>query len=89
MQEGIQLPSCPDSDTQSNLDRLNKLEKIGLLPSAKAWIEMREIRNSITHEYPDNEEDMINGIKEALQYFPEIENIVTNLENYIKILNEK
>ena len=43
-----------ETDDQSLLDRLNKLEKIGLLPSAKAWIEMRYTRNFITHEYPDD-----------------------------------
>ena len=45
-----------DTNIQNQLDRLYKLEKRGLLPSDKDWSMMRDIRNSITHEYPDNPE---------------------------------
>ena len=50
------------AEIQTNLDRLNRLEKIGFLPSAEAWIKMREFRNLITHEYPDNPELMCNSM---------------------------
>ncbi len=42
----------------TTLDCLNKLEKLGLLPNAKTWIEMRTIRNLVTHEYPDQPQIM-------------------------------
>jgi hypothetical protein len=60
----------------STLDRLNKLEKLGLLPSAKEWIDMRTIRNLVTHEYPDQPQVMaeqldkiINEAQRLLSYW--------------------
>ena len=49
-------PQVEDANIQNQLDRLYKLEKIRLLPSVKDWTMMRDIRNSIAHEYPDNPE---------------------------------
>ena len=34
------------------LDILHKMEKLNLLDQAKDWIILRQIRNSISHEYP-------------------------------------
>lgn len=34
------------------LDILHKMEKLNLLDQAKDWISLRQIRNSISHEYP-------------------------------------
>jgi len=38
------------------LDKLNRLEKLGLLPSVERWQYLREIRNRFTHDYPDDPE---------------------------------
>lgn len=38
------------------LDKLNKLEKLNLISSAAEWMQMRQIRNSLSHEYPDHPE---------------------------------
>ena len=40
----------------SFIDKLNKLERIGAISSTEYWKEIRNIRNEITHEYPDQEE---------------------------------
>ncbi|MDQ6973374.1 MAG: hypothetical protein Q9M10_00705 [Mariprofundaceae bacterium] len=40
-------------DLNSFIDKLNRLEKIGAIPSANAWLQLREMRNSFSHEYPD------------------------------------
>ena len=52
----------------SGLDRLHKLEKLGILPSALNWIMMRELRNHITHEYPDNPELMASNLNKTVEY---------------------
>ena len=36
------------------IDKLNRLEKIGALASAEQWLSLREMRNQIAHEYPDD-----------------------------------
>jgi len=40
----------------SMIDKLNRLEKIGIIDSAEFWDELRELRNHLTHEYPDHPE---------------------------------
>ena len=34
------------------LDILHKMEKLNLLDNAKDWVVLRQIRNTISHEYP-------------------------------------
>ena len=41
-------------DLRAFIDKLNRLEKIGAIPSADDWLLMREIRNAFSHDYPDD-----------------------------------
>lgn len=36
------------------IDKLNHLEKLYYLDDANWWLDLREIRNNLTHDYPDN-----------------------------------
>ena len=54
-------------DGESFLDRLHKLEKLGILPSSKEWVAMRELRNHFTHEYPDNPGLMASNLNKAVE----------------------
>lgn len=62
------------------LDKLHKLEKLEYLPDVYWWIELRNIQNSIVHEYPDNAllSEHLNGLipqaKNLLQYWQELKN---------------
>lgn len=38
------------------LDQLNRLEKIGVLPSVQRWQELREIRNRFAHDSPEDDD---------------------------------
>jgi len=38
------------------LDKLNRLEKMGILPSVQRWQQLREIRNKFAHDYPEGDE---------------------------------
>ena len=42
-------------DAITFIDKLNKLEKLGYISSSDWWIELRELRNQIAHDYPNNE----------------------------------
>ncbi len=44
------------------LDMLNKLEKLGYIHSTKEWINLRKIRNEISHHYDDEPEEMSQAI---------------------------
>lgn len=36
----------------SMLDRMNRLEQLGWLPSAEEWADLRRVRNEFAHDYP-------------------------------------
>lgn len=36
------------------IDKINELEKLMIIDDADTWHIMREMRNHLTHEYPDN-----------------------------------
>jgi len=48
------------------IDALNRLEKLGFLPSAKEWLVLRKIRNEIAHQYDDEPEEMSQAINHIL-----------------------
>ena len=43
-----------EEDAVAFIDKLNKLEKLGYIEDANWWVELREIRNKIAHDYPDD-----------------------------------
>jgi len=40
------------SDSLTFVDKLNRLEKLGVLDSTAHWLLMREMRNQFAHDYP-------------------------------------
>ena len=71
-------------EEMSVLDILDKLEKLSIIDDANQWVEFRKIRNILTHEYPFNEEEMINGLKSGLTAFIDIKNIYFKIIKYIE-----
>jgi hypothetical protein len=69
-------------DNMSLLDILDKLEKFEIIQNASDWMGYRKLRNKLTHEYPNNEEDVINGIKLSMEAFNDIEEILLKIINY-------
>ena len=65
------------------IDILNKLEKFQIIASENDWKYFRKLRNILTHEYPDNEDDLIQGIKEALVVYPKVKAIYQNIKIYL------
>jgi len=74
-------------DNMSLIDILDKLEKLEIIENADRWINYRNIRNKLTHEYPDNEDEVIDGIKMAVQHFKEISLILKSIKYYIETNN--
>lgn len=54
------------------LDVLNNLEKLNILPNAKRWMAMRELRNHVVHEYPDNPSLMCQNLNETIVFAQEL-----------------
>lgn len=62
-------------------DILHKLERLEFIESARRWMDFREIRNALTHEYPDNNDEIIEGIKLSLNAYKEIKNIYDKIKS--------
>ena len=58
-------------DTGSIIDRLNRMEKRGLIESAQDWKQIREERNEIAHDYviEDNQEFYLTLINLTPKFF--------------------
>lgn len=72
-----------DSDAMAFIDKLNRLEKLGALPSAAQWLELRALRNVLAHEYSENAEELAEAINTLYEEFPSIREISAALDGYI------
>ncbi len=51
--------------TGSALDNLNKAEKLGLLTSVMQWLDVRNLRNKLIHEYMHDAEEFALALNQA------------------------
>jgi len=56
----------PSDENISFLDLLNKLEKLNFLENTKEWIQLRDKRNKIAHQYDDEPFEMTQAINDIL-----------------------
>jgi hypothetical protein len=61
-------------------DRINRAEKKGLIAAADKFIEIRELRNQIAHEYNPNA--MLTIFTEVLHYCPPLFDAVVRVHRY-------
>ncbi len=73
-------------DALSFIDKLNKLEKIGYLTDVNWWMDLREIRNAITHDYPNDYiiiathmTVLLNKVEELLNFWDHLKSKISNL----------
>ena len=57
------------------IDVLNKLERLELLENSDDWIDYRKLRNSLTYEYPNNSDEIIEAIKLSIEVYEEMKKI--------------
>ncbi len=69
-------------DTGTIRDRLNRAEKKELISSTDDFIEIRKLRNDITHEYIL--EEMFIIFEKVMQYTPVLEESVKRIKKYCK-----
>ena len=51
--------------TGSALDNLNRAEKLGFLPSVEQWLDARNLRNKLVHEYMSDPEEFASALNTA------------------------
>ncbi len=59
------------------------IEKEGIIDFDK-WIEFRDVRNELEHDYPDELEDTLRGLKYCVDSFSQIEEIVKRVFDFSK-----
>jgi hypothetical protein len=69
------------------IDLLNRLEKLNILESAEQWLELRKIRNALSHTYEDEPEELSIAINSILDRKSNIENIYKNIVDYCSSIN--
>lgn len=66
------------------IDILNRMEKLNIIDSAQNWIELRKIRNEITHEYPSNLKERIEGINILVENFTVFQQILARCSRLLE-----
>ena len=66
------------------IDVLLKLEKLGILENHEQWLFMREVRNTVTHEYPFNKDELIAGLNQLMEHVPVISSIWLKQYDYVQ-----
>jgi hypothetical protein len=66
------------------IDRLAKLEQLGIIPSAEDWMLLRETRNILTHEYPFITDEVIDGLNLLNSHCELLMEIWEKIYNYIQ-----
>lgn len=62
-------------------DRINRAEKNGLIKGADIFVEIRKLRNTISHEYAANVKEII---EKALEFSPALLESVELIKGYCK-----
>lgn len=74
-------------DNKSYIDKLNKLEKLEILPSVTWWQELRKLRNILVHDYPDNPGFIADNLNTAFIQAKRLLAFWGSLVDYIKLNN--
>ncbi|MEJ5284141.1 MAG: hypothetical protein ACP5Q5_03015 [Brevinematia bacterium] len=70
-----------DTSEKSMIDLINLGEKIGIPITEDLWMNIRLMRNMITHEYPDSLQDIVTAINELQNLLPSISKLVEFLSH--------
>jgi len=62
----LELAQEPVPDNVTFAEKLNRLERIGAIPSACEWKQFRVVRNALAHEYPEDPELRASAINRFL-----------------------
>ena len=55
-----------EEETMSMRDVLDRLERLGVIDSVESWVYMRELRNTIAHDYPLDTQEVVLSLNELV-----------------------
>lgn len=69
------------------IDKIHKLEGIGIITDAQVWQDMRKTRNHISHEYPDHPEIIARHLNKLFELTPKLLEILARIKAQSTIHN--
>jgi hypothetical protein len=71
-----------NAESRPFIDVLMSLEKYRVVENAGPWQEFRELRNNLSHEYPDNFEESAVTLNLLFQKWPQFRGIYTRIRDF-------
>lgn len=68
------------------IDKLNRLEQLGAIPSSQEWLELRQLRNQLAHEYEDNTKEQSEIINLVFSKHSRMLEIFQQVQNYVRAI---
>ncbi len=66
---------------------LSNIEKENIIDSLENWIELREVRNELEHDYPEELQEALDDLKYCVDSFEQLEGYYLNSLNFFKKYN--
>jgi hypothetical protein len=68
----------------SALDNLNRMEKLGLLASVRDWVEARNLRNRLVHEYQRDADELAGALIRARELVPLLLDTYNRINRHVR-----
>jgi hypothetical protein len=68
----------------SLIDRLNQVERLGLLEDAQAWLAWPNLRKRLVHEYVENPQDFVDALLLAKGYATSLGGVVERIAGWLR-----
>jgi hypothetical protein len=72
-----------DTEAVPMRDVLGIMEKLGIIEQAEDWERLREIRNLLSHDYPDQPFERLQNIELALEGFEHLNRIFIKIKSFV------
>lgn len=69
--------------TAAVIDNLDRAERLGLIPAAEQWMEMRKLRNQMVHDYVEDPLVLADALETAHGYVPVLADVAERLRGEI------
>ena len=67
------------------LDVLNRLEQLEILPRKDEWLRLRQLRNELSHEYSNEDEENVAVLNMLFDEIKTINSIFLTIKNYFDL----